>query len=170
MSERLRLSPSYGSNSLMHLGSSGRGPCLTVIMRSGQGCTSPRARRHRRRQSSAHTCAGFHVPNGVLYSPIMTCRSPSRSSDLFSSSGWAHMLCQMSRAGLTGQLCHGICADAPSAPHGLLGMSGIASLIALILVIFGRTMRSCLMRHLVPMVPSYGTKIRSLFVLSFWPL
>ena len=75
------------------------------------------------------------------------------------------MLCQLSRAGLIGQLCHGICADAPSAPHGPLGMSGIASLIALILVIFGRTMRNCLMRHMVPCVPSCGTKIRSLFVL-----
>ena len=52
------------------------------------------------------------------------------------------MLCQVSRAGLTGQLCQGICADAPSAPHGLLGMSNIASLIALqlILVIYSRNM------------------------------
>ena len=48
--------------------------------------------------------------------------------------------------GLAGLLCLGICADAPSAPPGLLGMSGIAFLIALILVIFvifGLTMRSC---------------------------
>ena len=75
------------------------------------------------------------------------------------------MLCQLSRAGLIGQLCPGICADAPSAPHRPLGMSGIASLIALILVLFGRTMRSCLMRHMVPCVLSCGTKITSLFVL-----
>ena len=77
------------------------------------------------------------------------------------------MLCQLSRAGLTGQPCQGICADAPSAPHacGLLGMSGIASLIALILVIFGLNMRSCFMRHMVPCVLSCGTRIRSLFVL-----
>ena len=32
-------------------------------------------------------------------------------------------------------------------------MSGIASLIALILVIFGLNMRSCLVRHMVPCVP-----------------
>ena len=140
-------------------------PCLTVRTRSGQGCTSPRARHHQRRQSSAHTYAGFHVPNGVLWSLIMTCRFPLRSSDLFSISGWAHMLCQLSRAGLIGQLCQDICADAPFAPHGLLGMSGIASLIALILVIFGLNMRSCLVRHMVPCVPSCGTRIRSLFVL-----
>ena len=63
------------------------------------------------------------------------------------------------------QLCQGICADAPSAPHGLLGMSGIASLIALILVIFGLNMRSFFKRHMVPCVPSRGFRIRSLFVL-----
>ena len=54
---------------------------------------------------------------------------------------------QLSRAGLTGQPCQGICAGAPSAPHALLGMSGIASLIAPVLVIFGLNMRSCFMMH-----------------------
>ena len=47
------------------------------------------------------------------------------------------MLCQSSRVGLAGLLCLGICADASSAPPMLLGMSGIASLIALVLMIFG---------------------------------
>ena len=56
-------------------------------------------------------------------------------------------------------------SNAPFAPHGLLGMSSIASLIALILVIFGLNIRSCFMRHMVPCVPSCGTRIRSLFVL-----
>ena len=59
-------------------------------------------------------------------------------------SGWAHILCQLSRVGLAGLLSLGICADAPSAPAGLLGMSGIVFLIALILMIFGLNMRSCL--------------------------
>ena len=61
-----------------------------------------------------------------------------------------------------------ICADAPGAKvctTRAVRMSGIAFLIALILVIFGLNMPSCLMRHMVPCVPSCGTSIRRLFVL-----
>ena len=63
------------------------------------------------------------------------------------------MHCQLSRVGLAGLLCLDISADAPYAPPRLSGMSGIAFLIALILMIFDLNMRSFLMRHMVPCVP-----------------
>ena len=68
----------------------------------------------------------FSRPERCFGEPYYDLPFPSRSSDLFFILGWARMLCQLSRAGLTGQPCQGICADAPSAPHGLLGMSGNA--------------------------------------------
>ena len=82
------------------------------------------------------------------------------------------MPCQLNRVGLAGLLCLSKCQAFPQmhpvqkfAPPGLLGMSGIAFLITLILVIFGLNMPSCLMRHMVPCIPSCGTRIRRLFVL-----
>ena len=67
---------------LMHLGFSELEPCLAVRVRSGQGCTSPCARRRQIRQSLAHTCAGFRGLNDVLWSPVVTCRFLYRTSML----------------------------------------------------------------------------------------
>lgn len=64
----------------------------------------------------------------------------------------------------------GICTGAVSALPGLLVMSGIVSVIALMFMIFAWNMQSCLSRHMVPCAPSCDIRTKSPFVLWFWPL
>ena len=81
----------------------------------------------------------MQCPTGILQSPIMTCRSMEPINklrcNLYLRMG-SHAL-PVEQARLGRLACPGICADASSSPPGLLGMSGIAFLIALILMIFG---------------------------------
>ncbi len=67
-------------------------------------------------------------------------------------SGWALMLCLLSRVDLASLVFPGICGGAPFAPPGLSVMSGIVSLIALIFVVFAWSMHSCLSRRMVPVL------------------
>ena len=50
--------------------------------------------------SLAHTCAGLPGLTKFLGSLAMSCPCPPQNSGLFCIAGWAHIFCQLSRAGL----------------------------------------------------------------------
>ena len=67
---------------------------------------------NRREPNCVCIIAGSDLHNGML-PPIMICPCPSPSCGLYSSSGWVHMLCQLSKPGFQSLRYHTIFA----APH-----------------------------------------------------
>ena len=87
--------------------------------------------------SCAPISAGLLGLIECLWSPIMNCPCPSRSSDCVFISGWALTRCQLSRAGLQGQACRDIYVAAHFAPVGPWVMSGTAFLSVRVLMATG---------------------------------
>ncbi len=107
-----------------------RRQCFPRRCLSGRACTCRPELPHSPR---AKLCTYFRWLLGLIgcwWSHIMNCPCPSQSSDCYFISGWAHIRCRLSKAGLQGQVCQDIYVAAHFAPIGPWVRSGIAFLTA----------------------------------------
>ncbi len=105
-----------------------KGQCFPRRCLFGRACTCRPELPLRLVPSCAPISAGLLGLIGCWWSHIMNCPCPSQSSDCCFISGWAHIRCRLSKAGLQGQVCQDIYVAAHFAPVGPWVMSGTAFL------------------------------------------